>query len=188
MYSMYSITAVIEKKSDSFSVYLKPLCGNASFILRSDRAALARKVRTEERRSVATEIHFSSLSVFSLFLSLFARSVPLALGYVSVIIRTAVFPPCAPPPRSGVFFDLSRPPSLQAPLLDLFPYLVVLLCRAFFHNDLSSHYPLPSLYIPLLLLLLQLASSSSSSSASSSSSYLARLYESRTVLKEVAPF
>jgi hypothetical protein len=48
--------------------------------------------------------------------------VPLALGYVSVAVHTVVLPPCAPPPRSGVFFDLSRPPSLPAPLLALFPY------------------------------------------------------------------
>lgn len=96
------------------------------------------------------------LSFFLLSPSHFSRCSSFSHPVTSRLLhRTAlVFPPCASPPiRSGVFFDLSRPPSLQAPLLALFPYR----CPPppLFHNVS----PVPSLFPrtpPLLLLLLLL--------------------------------
>lgn len=128
--------------SDNFptGVDLKPLhaCGNASFISRLDRASLARKVTTERKKEGVYSQHrdtFSlsavrhiSLSLFSpLSSSHFPRDLPLSFSRLRLGCRTHVHRGlstlCSPPPRSEVFFDLSRPPSLQAPLFALFPYL-----------------------------------------------------------------
>lgn len=149
----------------SLSVYLKSLCDNTSFISRSNQAALSRKVTMEERKECShREIHFPSVRSHSLSLSRTFREIcpsrsRLRLG---CYIRTAIFPPCAPPPRSGVFFDLSRGRQVCRRHYSLSSPTVVLLCRAFFHNDPSSHYPSPSVfhfyfyYYNLLLLLLLL--------------------------------
>lgn len=144
----------------SLPVYLKPLCGNASFISRSDQAALARKVTTEERRSVATEIHFPS-AVRSTSFSHFQRDLSLSLSVTSRLLYA---------PRS--FHLVLRRPEAESSSTSrgrqvcrrhysLSSPTVVLLCRVFFHNDLSSHYPSPSVFhfyfyyynlLPLLLL------------------------------------
>lgn len=150
----------------SLPVYLKLLRGNASFISRSDQAALARKVTTEERRSVATEIHFPS-AVRSTSFSHFQRDLSLSLSVTSRLLYA---------PRS--FHLVLRRPEAESSSTSrgrqvcrrhysLSSPTVVLLCRAFFHNDLSSHYPSTSVfhfyfyyynyyYYNLLLLLLLL--------------------------------
>lgn len=86
---------------------------------------------------------------------------------------------------SRMFLDLSRPPSvgaitrLRVPPCPPLPLLLLILCLFFFYFSTTTRTVSPS---PAS------SSSSSSAAAASSSSYLVRLYESRTVLKEVAPF
>lgn len=127
----------------------------------SGQAALARKVTTGERGGAAHISHRDTFSLgggvsLSFFLSLpcaFRDECPSRTRLRLGCYTASVFPPCASPPRSGVFFDLSRPPSLQAPLLALFPYR----CPPppFFHNVPLAPSLVPRTP-PLLLLLLQL--------------------------------
>lgn len=127
-----------------------------------DQAAITRKVMTEERRSVVTEIHFPSFSLFlCLFFSYFPRDLSLSLLVTSrLLYALQIFPPCAPPPRSEESSSTSRGRQVCRRHYSLSSPTVVLLCCAFFHNDLSSHYPSPSVYstsTSTTTLLLQLA-------------------------------
>lgn len=151
----------------SVSVYLKSLCDNTSFISRSNQAALSRKVTMEERKECShREIHFPSVRSHSLSFSHFPRDLSLSLSVTSRLLYTHrdLSTLCSAVQKRSLLRPLAGPPSLQAPLLALFPYRCpalprVLPQRSFLALSLA-------LCIPLLLLLLQLASSSSSSSSS----------------------
>jgi len=121
---------VAYRNSDGLPVCLKPLCGNASFISRSSRDHEESHDRRKKERSHRDTFSLVLSLSLPLFLVLSARSVPLALGYVSVAVRTADLSTlCSAAQKRRVFFDLSRPPSLQAPLLALFPYRCPALLR-----------------------------------------------------------